>query len=310
MKKLLLLFGLSFLLGNANAQPYLGIHFIGSSPLNMFCDSAYRDGFGLNLEFFSDNLTRNVIRPNAFDLRWGLGFDYQGSGREKYDVILNTPNNDPGEMKLSNSHIALTANLRMTFAGESRLSPYLDGFVAWRGFHSYQTLTMDDPDPEYETTTQERILGRSTFHYGASVGAMYRLNRIVSLDTRATYSIGSATDWVNLNTVQRENNTMTYRQSHTITDLFMFRVGFVFRLAPEKKAEDTREYTTPVQQTNYSDTLSTPDTSTYIPPQTPNPPKQKPRPVSPTQPKPKPAPKKPLEVKPLPPPPPKPKPQH
>lgn len=302
MKKPVLFSLLFILAGGLKAQPYLGIHFIGSSPLNTFCDSAYRNGFGINMEFFSNNLLRKSVNPNAFDLRFGFGFDFQGAGREKRSVILNTPNSDPGKETLSNSHIGASLSMRMTFLGEKRVSPYIDGFVGLRGFYSHRNLSIDEPNPEYETTTSEQLLSVGTTRYGASLGAMYRLGRVVSLDTRITYSAGTAGNWLNLNSVAQEGNEVSYRITNTTTDLFIYHVGFVFRF-------NTRDRSTPSSPATSPTSPATP-TETVTPTET-KPKKKKSETVTPTPtPSPKPAPKKPLEVKPTPPPAPKPKPQH
>lgn len=303
MKKLLLFSFLFFLSGGIKAQ-YIGMHFIGSSAQNMFCDSAYRHGYGFNMEFYSNNLLRKSVNPNALDLRFGIGFDIQGAGKEKRAVILNTPNSDPGKEKLSNSHIGITANMRLTFLGEKRLSPYLDGFVGLRGFYSHRELTIDDPNPDYETSTSEQLLSTGTTRYGASFGMMYRLNRVVSVDTRVTYSAGSAGNWLNLNTVDQKDNIVSYRVSNTTTDLFIYRIGFVFNLNPTPRETSSTPIVNPVTPS---------DTNAIVQPVTPVETPKKKRNVdvtpSPT-PSPTPTPKKPLEVKPLPPPAPKPKPQN
>ncbi len=302
MKKLFTLFIVSIgFTGASYAQPYIGLGFIGSSALNEFCDSSYRNGYGFNMEFFTNNFLRKAVNPNVFALRAGIGFDIQGSGSEKRSVILNTPNSDPGTEKYANSHLGFRATLRMSFMEGMKFSPYIDGFAGLRGFYTHRTLSIDQKNPEYESNTSEQIMGNWTRRYGASVGAMFRLNRIISLDTRITYSAGTNADWSNLNTVVRENNTVSYRVSNSFTDLFMYNVGFVFRIDPKPK---TRTTTSPTNPTT---------TPTY--PVTPKeeviPKKKKRNVVTPTTPNtPSPTPKKPLEVKPTPKPAPKPKPEN
>ncbi|HCS19741.1 MAG TPA: hypothetical protein DIW47_04115 [Bacteroidetes bacterium] len=302
MKKLVLLSFLFLLAGGLKAQPYIGMHFIGSSAQNMFCDSAYRHGYGFNMEFFSNNLLRNSVNPNALDLRFGFGFDIQGAGREKRSVILATPNSDPGKEVLKNSHLGASATMRLTFLGEKRLHPYVDGFIGLRGFYSNRELTIDKPNPDYETTTSEQILSAGTTRYGGSFGLMYRLNRVVSIDTRVTYSDGSAGNWLNLNTVNQEDNIVSYRVSNTTTDLFIYRVGFVFNLNPEPKKTSGTTIVNPITSNDSIAPLQQ-----VTPVETPKKKRRIDVTPSPT-PSPKPSPKKPLEVKPLPPPAPKPKP--
>jgi|GEM_PF-2294255 len=291
MKKILTLIASGALYtGVCFAQPYIGLGFIGSSALNEFCDSSYRNGYGFNMEFFSNNLLPKSVNPNAFDLRFGAGFDFQGAGNEKRSVILNTPNSDPGEEKYSNTHLGFRGTMRMTFMGEQKFSPYIDGFVGVRGFYTHRSLSIDKENPEYETNTSEQVIGKWTTRYGASVGAMYKLTRIISIDTRITYSAGSNADWINLNSVIREDNTVSYRMSNSFTDLFMYNVGFVFRIDPKPRTTSPSSNPSPTPKEEITPKRKK---SVIVTPNTPTP-----------------APKKPLEVKPTPKPAPKPKPEN
>lgn len=277
--------------GGAFAQPYLGIHFVGSKAQNTFCDSAYRNGYGFSMEFFSNNLLRNTPQ-RAVGLRFGLGWDIQWAGHHSESVILNTPNSDPGKEKFSNTHLGLTASARLTFMPYSRLTPYIDGHVGLRGFYTNQILTMDDPSPEYESSTSNSILSTGTQRYGGSVGLMYRLTNNIYLDTRVTYSKGTAGNWINLNNINYENGVANYDRTRTTTDLLIYHVGFNFRFNCSKKTSNT----SPSNNTTPKNT-------------TPKKEIKKRKTVTET-PSPSPTPKKPLEVKPTPPPAPKPKPQN
>ncbi|MBI1223148.1 MAG: hypothetical protein GC180_11135 [Bacteroidetes bacterium] len=287
MKKIHTLLLFLFLGSFVNAQPYLGMHFVGSSALNNFCDSGYKNGYGFGMEFFSKNLLQST-KTKAVDFRFGIGFDIQGAGRHSQSVIFNTSNSAPGKEVYSNSHVGLTGSARLMFFPEKRLNPYIDGNIGLRGFYTQQTLTLDKPDPNYQSSTDNSILHAGTQRYGGSLGLMYRLTHTIYLDTRVTYSAGTTGNWINLDHIKYENGIANYQNTRTTTDLFIYYVGFSFRF--HKSNHNGEGTSNPPKKTT-----------------SPSAPKKKK--VITTTPSPSPTPKKPLEVKPTPPAP-KPKPQY
>ena len=229
MKKILTTCILLGMGGLAYSQGYMGLHFVGSSPLNTFCDTGYRNGYGINFEFLSNNLLRKSTNANNVGIRFGLAFDYQAAGKEKYDVTLNTPDNDPGYLRYNNSHLGFRGIMRISFLDEGRVNPYFDAFTGLRGFYSHKYLSFKEPRPDYESEQSEQIMNGWTWRYGGSLGVQYRINSTFSVDTRVTYSRGSETDWLNMNTLNMENQETSYRTSYTTTDLLIYTVGITIR---------------------------------------------------------------------------------
>lgn len=279
----------------------MGLHFIGASPLNELCDSTYRHGFGFAMEFMSNNLIRNVVRPNSLDFRIGGSMEFLAHGKETREITLNTPANDPGDYSVRNNHLGLLLVGRFTFLGESRVSPYLDGFVGPRFFNTTETIA-----PQREITgfepSETNIFNTSTFHYGVSAGLLFNLNKTFAIDTRVSYSDGTEANWAVLNNVSLDGNYLKYPSTKTFTDLFIYRVGITIRF---HKSERTSSTTTPSRNTTPRTNPSTipvrPKGSTVTPKPAPAP-----RPSTPT---PTPAPQ-PVEPKPSPKPLPPPTPQH
>lgn len=286
MKKILLL---SFLLTFgllAKAQPYMGLHFIGASPLNELCDSTYRNGFGFNLEFMSNNLLRNTVNPNILDFRIGGGFDVLFHGSERRDIVLNTPSNDPGYYSVNNNHIGLLLTGRFMFMGEQKVSPYIDAFVGPRFFNTTETIKPKREITGYEESSTN-IANTTTFHYGASLGLMYNFNSTFSLDTRVTYSKGTQADWAVLSSAHADGNFLKYDMTTTYTDLFIYRVGIVIKFNKTERTSSNpgtstprrRTTTTPVQPKK---TTVTPKPNTPAPSPQPVPVTPKPNPTPPT----------------------------
>lgn len=296
--KLLTLICLLFI-QETRAQGLIGIHFIGSAPMNTFCDSMYRPGFGVNMEGFSNNLLRNT-NLNKVGLRFGASFDVQGAGSEKRKIELNTPNSDPGTEKFNNTHVGFHVISRLTFFEGAKFTPYMDGFVGLRGFYSQQTITADRPISGYETTTNNSLLSVGTQRAGGSLGLMYHVNSVIAIDSRITYSMGTEGRWLHLDNMKKADGFDFYANyySKTTTDLFMYHVGITFKLNPVKRTNANYQGSpapVPNRRNQVSPTSPTqPRRGTIVTPNQPN----------------NSSPKKPLEVKPKPAPAPKPKPAH
>lgn len=294
---------LMLLLGSlAKAQPYMGLHFIGASPLNELCDSTYRHGFGFGMEFMSNNLLRNTINPNALDFRIGGNFEFLAHGKESREITLNTPSNDPGDYSVRNNHFGLLLMGRFTFLGQSKVSPYIDGFVGPRFFNTTETIAPQREIPGFEPN-ETNIYNTSTFHYGASFGLLFNLNRTFAIDTRVTYSDGTEANWAVLNDVNLDGNYLKYPSTKTFTDLFIYRVGFTIRFNKSDNTKSSSPTRTSSPRSKPATTPVKPKGGTTVTP--------KPAPApSPSTPTPTPAPQ-PVEPKPSPKPlPPPPKPQH
>lgn len=214
----------------SQAQPYGGFHLLGSAPLGQFNAGNYREALGVDFEFFSNNLLRHAVNPNKLDFRIGGGMEIQAAGREKFDVTLNTPNSDAGVLSLNNDHFGFLAIGRFTFRGEQKFTPYADIFGGARIISSYEMLRPKKNVSGYENETRKTLFDRGALHYGLSLGAIYQFNSIVGLDMRLTYSKGSNAPFVDLSSAYQEGNTARYTIRNTQTDLFLFRVGVIFRI--------------------------------------------------------------------------------
>lgn len=278
-------------------QGLFGIHFIGSAPMNTFCDSMYRPGFGVNFEGFSNNVLRKT-NVSHMGLRFGASFDVQGAGNEKREVILNTPNSDPGTEQFNNTHVGFHVISRLTFYEKAKFSPYVDGFIGLRGFYSQRSISINKPISGYEPNTSNTILTTGTQRVGGSLGLMYNVNSVISIDSRITYSLGTEGRWLHLDNLKKHDGYDTYANhySSTTTDLFMYHVGVTFKLHPITRSNSNYQHS-PTPNSNPRNDIS------------PTPRPRRGNVVTPNQPQ-NTSPKKPLEVKPKPAPQPAPKPAH
>ncbi len=299
MKRIISLSLLLWLGTVSKAQPYLGLHFIGASPLNELCDSTYRHGFGFGMEFMSNNLIRNVANPDRIDFRIGGSFEFLAHGKETREIVLNTIASDPGDYTVRNNHLGLLLTGRFTFIGNARVSPYVDGFLGPRFFNTTESIVPQREIQGFEPS-ETNIYNNSTFHYGASLGVLFKLNSIFAVDTRVSYSDGTEANWAVLNSAHLDGNFLKYQSTKTFTDLLVYRVGFTIRF---NKSERTRSITPSTPSNDPSVTPVRPKGSTVTPKPAPAP-----RPSTPT-PAPSPSPQ-PVEPKPSPKPLPPPKPQH
>lgn len=234
-------------------QAYTGFYLIGSTPLNEFRDNRYRDGIGFSWEFMSNDLLRNSAK--GVDFRLGGGLDFLSCNSVKNSVLLNTPNADPGSLRVKNTHVGLVGIARFTFAPEQQFSPYIDLFAGGRSFSSYQLIKSDKEIPEFEKESRKSIVEKGAFHYGVSGGVLYNVNDWLSVDARLSYSVGGVASFVPLHTVRKDGNEVKYDTRASKTDMLIFRLGVIFRLHDLQRTDnDSHQDNTPVirKKTTYT----------------------------------------------------------
>ena len=215
---------------NASAQMTIGLHGKYFAPANEFADSNYNDGGGFSFEIHSNDLLRKTPLNNKIGLQLGGFLDFAFAGHRKFDIVLNTPNSDPGILKASNSHIGLLADARLLFNPNGKLIPYVSAFAGPRFFITSEEISAKGNLWGFEESTSNNIRTGSTFHYGFSLGAMYALTKGVYLDGRVWYSKGTATNWVYLPHVHLVDGLPNYTNTRfSETDLMGFKLGFIFK---------------------------------------------------------------------------------
>lgn len=237
MKRALPLLLICFFSEFASAQPYLGFHYGRPMPLNQLCDSSYRNGHG----FGFDIMSKNILRRSPLDFRLGTSFEYYSHGTESRDIVLNTPNNDPGISSIQNTHMGILLNARLSFLNESFASPFIDGFLGPRIFKSTQSILPKADAIDGFESSHNTVFNTTAFHYGLSLGMLFNFHESFAVDTRITYSDGSQASWVKLQSAELDGNRMNYTSTNTYTDLFVFRVGVIIRLIPSNNSDD-RDY--------------------------------------------------------------------
>lgn len=228
MKRILPLLVLFTIAQLTAAQPYLGFHYGRPAPLNQLCDSSYKAGHGIGFDIMS----KNMLRRSKLDFRLGTSLEFYIHGRESRDIILNTPNNDPGTYSVRNSHMGILLTGRLSFLNESAVSPFVDGFAGPRIFKSTESI---EPKAEYIEgfeSSYNTVFNTTAFHYGMSLGLLFNVHKSFSIDSRLSYSNGAQASWVKLQSVELEGNQLKYNSTNTYTDLFIFRVGVIIRLIP------------------------------------------------------------------------------
>ncbi|TNE78368.1 MAG: hypothetical protein EP332_14925 [Bacteroidetes bacterium] len=237
MKRFLPLLLVFFFTELASAQAYLGFHYGRPMPLNQLNDSNYKSGHGFGFDLMSNN----ILRRSSLDFRLGASFEYYLHGTEKRDILLNTPNSDPGIYSVQNNHMGILLTSRVSFLNESFVSPFIDGFVGTRIFKSTESILPKADYIEGFEPTHKNVHSTSAFHYGFSAGLLFNVNESFAIDTRLSYSNGAQANWVKLQSAALDGNQLKYNSTQTFTDLFIFRIGVIIRVMPSYNSDD-REY--------------------------------------------------------------------
>ncbi|HYG16788.1 MAG TPA: hypothetical protein VEC12_13610 [Bacteroidia bacterium] len=241
----------------AGAQHSLGIYLNGSTAQNQLRDSGYRDGVGFSVEYLSPSL---LSLGKRFEVRVGAGFEFlhYGTSRRVENLVMGTPNNDLGSVKLQNQMVGFYVAPKFIF-NTGNFSPYFDVFAAIRGFNSYQVTRLNQEVEGYERNSSKSVLENGVGQWGGSLGLLYHLNSNISFDARVSYSTGGTIKFTDLNSVMRNpdmQSDVKYRNiTSPVSDLLVFRIGVLFRL---KKCTDCTTRYTPEPENNIIITPSRP----------------------------------------------------
>ena len=253
-----LIFVYFFLVTSLNSQN-LGLYFTGSCPQKSLQNLGYKNGLGFSLEYLSNQL----IKKESFCLRLSIGFDAQWHGHKNIDSItFNTPNNDKGYSRFENSCVGLFLGPKFTF-NYGLWEPYFELNLAFRQFMTNQISTFYKEPIDYQKSTSTSILSNNTNHYGLGLGSLYHITDNILFDMRVSYSFGTKTDFVSLNSVSLGKNgvdSYDYKiMKANASDLLFYRIGFIFHLKKNKNvSSNTFDYSSPIERTNSQNTRKKP----------------------------------------------------
>ncbi len=222
-----------FLFTNLKSQN-IGFYFNASSPQKSLQNLGYKNGLGFSFEYLSNQL----IKKESFSLRLSIGLDAQWHGHKNIDsIIFNTSNNDKGYSRFENLCSGLFLGPKFTF-NYGLWEPYFELNLALRQFITNQINTFYKAPIDYQKSTSTLILSNNTNHYGLGFGTLYHITGNILFDMRVSYSNGTKTDFVNLNSVSLAKNgveNFDYKiMKANTSDLLFYRIGFIFHLQKNK----------------------------------------------------------------------------
>lgn len=245
-----------------------GMGFYRACPQNGFQDSGYDDGWGFKMNY----LSRYIPVSKLWNLQLGARMDISGMDHRDFDpVVLNTPTEDMGDLKVSNSMFGMFGVGRLSY-DLGKLTPFVEGMVGFRDFSTNQTINAQNPglNPEYESyTSYPNVVRTSRFHYGGSVGVAYYLSKHVIIESSITYTEGGVGAIMPLSDVYQEGQILRYPHTFSETDMLLINAGIRFqfykveRSSSNGRSRSTAPRTSPTRQRDSS------------PPPPPPPPKKK-----------------------------------
>jgi hypothetical protein len=214
----------------------LGLHLACSQ--SELGDIDYDDGIGLNISY----LSRKFPYKSPVNYQLGARMDFAHMQTRKFESIILAQDDGPliigdANIEARNRMYGLFAEGRINFADEfQKVSPYLSLLAGHRNYTTYQVLSLNQPNynPEREAASvTERVVHTNRFHYGGTVGIIYKLNNSISLESSITYTFGHEGAALPLKDIVRENgsNEVKYNNYQTVkTDILLINAGIRFNL--------------------------------------------------------------------------------
>lgn len=214
--------------GDPNIHKYwnFGTGLMYGLPLLEFKDQQYRNGLSLHAEVFSPSLLSD---KSWLQFKLGAHIDGMYSGKETTNVVLQDPAGEIADYSIMNYSIGGHILGRLT-TKEARVMPYLDGFIGGRWLASLEMIELDQEFDDYEDRISDVLAHDITFTLGASLGALVKVNDYAYLDFRVTYSHGSRSDFVNLESVAPIDDAVNFQINNTMTPLLFTQVGIVVQI--------------------------------------------------------------------------------
>lgn len=248
----------------------LGFGAFKACPQNGLQDSGYDDGWGFKMTY----LSRNIPVTKLWNLQLGARMDFSAMDHRDFDpVVLNTPTEDMGDLKVKNSMFGMFAVGRLSY-NMNKFQPFVEGLVGFRDFSTSQLITAQNPslNPEYEATSYfDNVVSTSRFHYGGSIGIAYYLSKHVILESSVTYTEGGVGAIMPLSDIYQQGQVLRYPHTFSETDMLLINAGIRFQFYKVKRSTSTRTRSTAPSTTPRRDPVER-DSS---PPPPPPPPKKK-----------------------------------
>lgn len=208
----LILIGLFPLSGRS--QIALGIHLQYDRPISELKSEGYRNGIGLNLDVMYGEFEMRI--PAVFQL--GLQGEINFHGSESVDIQLAT--GESADITIRNLHGGIFGAFRI-LSPYAPVRVYADGLIGTRVFFSQDVFRVEGADePDIEG-----VANAFAFSYGGALGFLIKINEEVSIDGRVKYTKGSWIRYVDLETVELQNDEVIYDFQRSMTDLIIFQLG-------------------------------------------------------------------------------------
>jgi hypothetical protein len=220
------------------SQGSIGIGIHSACPQSELGDIEYDDGIGLNISY----LSKKFPYKSPVNFQLGARMDFAHMQNRKFPSINLAQDDGPqiiggANIEARNRMYGLFAEGRINFADEfQKVSPYLSLLAGHRNYTTYQVLSLNQPNynPEREAASvTERVVHTNRFHYGGTVGIIYKLNNSISLESSITYTFGHEGAALPLKDIVRENgsNEVKYNNYQTVkTDILLINAGIRFNL--------------------------------------------------------------------------------
>jgi hypothetical protein len=217
---LLLCFGSS---SPAHAQVQLGIDFTTVIPTGEFSKNVTNNGYGIGGQF--------LVGVGRTPILLGVDAAFATYGSEEHREPISTTIPELRVKVQTNNNIALTHALLRVQPWTGTVRPYADGLIGFKYLFTDTKILNESNDEELAST---KNLSDFAFSYGFGGGVQVRLARIgrggdICLDGKVRYLRGSRAEYLNRDSIRRENGTVFFDVLRSRTDVVTAQVGITFR---------------------------------------------------------------------------------
>ena len=198
-------------------------------------------GGGVGLGGFSSPFTAPAFLGSG-ELRIGGDFYFSGIDRRVFrDVPLLEPQTGKAKVKLHESLFGLNLAARLSAPWEYKVTPYADGFAGLRVITTGITITPNDYQPGYESSSSDNLDAAFAFQYGVAAGVLISLNPNLKLNAAVHLS---RSEWpgmlkdIRSASVAETGVMMSVKQLPR--DMMMFKLGLTFRIDPDECTKEHR----------------------------------------------------------------------
>lgn len=203
----------------------MNLSLIHLRPLEKLSLNGYQNGWGLSMEWLTNDLGKNA----PINFQAGVRFSFTDHGKYKTEVDLNEPIEGRAKYRLENSQAGILGVARfITKDGPVRFfADFQGGLQSFSTSESYNLIRTFSSYEEYSSDKTSTTWG---LNYGGAAGMQVNLGNGNYLDIRGLYLRGTDARFADLKGVAQIENMVYYPSMESKTSQWGLQAGVTFKL--------------------------------------------------------------------------------